>query len=202
MGNNIVFATVAIEGTRPLLQHHFTPDAIPLKKRERTGVAGNDPEEWKKTVLMTPERQLYLPGNYFFSCLRDAAYLTTRKRQTQRDVVATLQIQDPVVLIRDRFVPDEPELIEQYQLCERPDVYVDVSAVKNPGSGGRNVRYRVATVPGWCCEFQMLWDRTIVAKQLMEAICLDAGTLVGLGDGRSIGFGRFTIQRFEYADTS
>ena len=193
---------MAIENPRPLLQHHFTPDAIPLEKRERTGVAGNDPEEWKKTVLMTPERQLYLPGTYFFSCLRDAAYLTTRKRQTQRDIVATLQIQESVVLIRDRVVPEEPELVNQYDARDRPEVYVDVSAVKNPGSGGRNVRYRVATMPGWCCEFQMLWDRTVVAKPLMEAICLDAGTLVGLGDGRNIGFGRFKIQRFEYADTS
>ena len=157
---------------------------------------------WKKTVLMTPERQLYLPGTYFFSCLRDAAYLTTRKRQTQRDIVATLQIQDSVALIRDRFVPEKPDLVEQYDARDRPEVYVDVSAVKNPGSGGRNVRYRVATIPGWRCEFQMLWDRTIVATQLMEAICLDAGTLVGLGDGRNIGFGRFKIQQFKYADTS
>ncbi|MGD1929902.1 MAG: hypothetical protein ACFB12_13420 [Leptolyngbyaceae cyanobacterium] len=202
MGKNIVTATVAIEGTRPLLQHHFTPDAIPLEKRERTGVAGNDPEEWKKTVLMTSERQLYLPGTYFFSCLREAAYLTTRKRQTQRDIVATLQIHESVVLIRDRFVPKEPEFVTQYDAHERPEVYVDVSAVKNPGSGARNVRYRVATSPGWCCHFHLLWDKTVVATSLMESICIDAGTLVGIGDGRTMGFGRFEVKQFDCADTS
>lgn len=40
-------ATVSRQGVRPLLWHHFGPDTLPLdKKREKTGVAGNDPEEW------------------------------------------------------------------------------------------------------------------------------------------------------------
>lgn len=42
---NILNATVSIKGIRPLLWHAFGPDAIPLEKREKTGVAGNDPEE-------------------------------------------------------------------------------------------------------------------------------------------------------------
>ena len=31
----------------------------------------------------------------------------------------------------------------------------------------------------------------------MRAVLNDAGTLVGIADGRSIGFGRFEIVRFE-----
>lgn len=57
---NLLTAKVQIEGTRPLLWHHFGIDAIPLEKQERSGVSGNDPEEWRKTVLMTSDRQLYL----------------------------------------------------------------------------------------------------------------------------------------------
>ena len=56
---SIISATVAIEGVRPLLWHHFGPDAIPLEAKPRTGKAGNDPDEWKKTVLITSDNQLY-----------------------------------------------------------------------------------------------------------------------------------------------
>ncbi|RYF33251.1 MAG: hypothetical protein EOO38_30315, partial [Cytophagaceae bacterium] len=51
--SNITSTIVHVIGTRPLLWHAFTDAAIPLEKQERTGVAGNDTEEWKKTVLIT-----------------------------------------------------------------------------------------------------------------------------------------------------
>jgi len=202
MGQNFVTAAVVIEGTRPLLQHHFTPDALPLEKQEREGVPGNNPNEWRKTLLANEKRQLYLPSTYFFSCLRQAASFTTRKRRTQQEVGATLQVIEPHILIQQRFLPEKPEYIHQHRPGLRPDVYIDVSTVRNPGSGGRNVRYRVATAPGWCCHFHLLWDKTVVATSLMESICIDAGTLVGIGDGRTMGFGRFEVKQFECADTS
>lgn len=46
-------ATATIVGKRPILFHSFSVDSISLEKKERTGVAGNDPEEWKRSVLMT-----------------------------------------------------------------------------------------------------------------------------------------------------
>ena len=44
---DIIQACVEIRGTRPLLFNKFGPDSIPLTKRERSGVAGNDPENGK-----------------------------------------------------------------------------------------------------------------------------------------------------------
>jgi hypothetical protein len=60
MSNNMVRARVEIRGKRPLLQHQFGPEALPLEKGEKTGVAGNDPEEWKKTCMVTSAGQLYV----------------------------------------------------------------------------------------------------------------------------------------------
>ena len=57
---NIVMARVSIKGTRPLLWHHFGPDALPLERQEKAGVAGNDPTEWRRTVLVDKEGRLYL----------------------------------------------------------------------------------------------------------------------------------------------
>lgn len=195
MGNNILTAQINVKGVRPLLWHAFGPDAIPLEKQERTGVAGNDPEEWRKTVLMTGDRQLYLLPTYTFSCLRDAAKHTKKgKGSIQANVAATLQVLDDVILI-DRFVPPEPIPTDRTL-----PVYMDVSSVRNPTTKARNVRYRVAAGSGWLLSFRILWDKTIVSRGEMEAVAIDAGRLVGLGDGRSIGFGRFDIVSFEVCD--
>jgi hypothetical protein len=183
---NMLSATVTIAGVRPLLWHRFGPDAIPLIKQEKTGVAGNDPEEWRRTVLATPDNQLYLDPTAVFGCLRDAARFTPRKRGTLQPLLsATLQVCSEQVLI-DRYLPAE--------LGRDPaqPVYIDVRSVRNPTTRARNVRYRVAASAGWQTTFQILWDKTVVARDELRAVLLDAGRLVGLGDGRSIGFGRFT----------
>lgn len=75
-----------------------------------------------------------------------------------------------------------------------------IASVRNPSTKARNIRYRVAASAGWKLSFNLLWDKTIVSRGEMEAVCRDAGVLVGLGDGRSIGFGRFEIEEFQIAD--
>jgi len=191
---NILTAEVTIKGIRPLFWHAFGPDAIPLEKQERTGVAGNDPMEWHKTVLALPSGQLYLQSSYVFGTIRDGAKYTTRKRGTiQPFVSATLQITDDVVLV-DRFMVD-PLPTDPTQ-----PVYLDIRSVKNPATKGRNVRYRVAASSGWLTTFSIFWDKTIVSRGEMEAAITDAGRFCGIGDGRSIGFGRFTVEQFTVAE--
>jgi hypothetical protein len=101
-----LLAELEIEGTRPVLWHWFGPDAIPLEKQERTGVAGNDPEEWKRTVLATADGQLYLNGDYAFGAARDGSRYTKKgKGSIQKNVAATLQIVERKILI-DRWLPE------------------------------------------------------------------------------------------------
>lgn len=205
---NILKATVTIKGVRPLLLHHFGADALPLEKQERTGVAGHDPEEWRKTVLVTKQGQLYLEPTYIFATIRDAAKYTKKgKGSIQAAVSATLQVTDDVVLI-DRHFPGYPNgkdfdvttAIAPPQEKDAP-VYTDVRSVRNPSTKARNVRYRIAAAAGWSVSFTVLWDKTIVDRNSMQAVLNDAGVLVGIADGRSIGFGRFTVENFEVADS-
>jgi hypothetical protein len=188
--SNIIQASVTIQGTRPMLWHHFGPAAIPLAKQEKSGVAGNDPNEWRKTVLFDEKtRQLYILPSYIFGCLRDAAKHTPRKRGTLMSyVAATLQVLDTRVWV-DRYLPPEP-------LPTDPDepTYLDIQSARNPSTRARNVRYRVAASTGWRCSFTIEWDKTIVSREEMEAVLLDAGRLAGLGDGRAIGYGRFAVE--------
>ena len=191
---NILTAEITVKGIRPLFWHAFGPDAIPLEKQERSGVAGNDPLEWRKTVLALPSGQLYVQGSYIFGCIRDGAKYTTRKRGTiQPFVSATLQITDDVVLV-DRFMVD-PLPTDPTQ-----PVYLDIRSVKNPATKGRNVRYRVAASSGWITTFSIFWDKTIVSRHEMEAAITDAGRFCGIGDGRAIGFGRFHVDAFNVAE--
>ena len=189
--SNILTARVTICGVRPLLWHAFGVDAIPLEKRERSGVAGNDPTEWRRTMLLTDTGNLYLPGTYVFGCLRDGARFTRRGRSTlQSAVTSTLQVRDERIVFADHPLPD-PLPTDPTQ-----PIYLDIRSVRNPMTKGRNIRYRVAAATGWRVAFDLQWDKTVVSRGELEAVVVDAGRLVGIGNGRQIGFGRFALQQF------
>src|SRR4051794_1006551 len=123
-GMPVVKAQVKIIGKRPLLWHHFGPDALPLEKKARTGVAGNNPDEWRTTVLATQDHQLYLEPSYFFGCFRNGAKYPRRgKGSLQSAVASTLQVTDHRVLI-DRWLPKKG--LENLKESDGHSVYLDV----------------------------------------------------------------------------
>lgn len=205
--SNIVTATVSIRGSRPLIQHRFGPDALPLEKQERTGVAGNDPQEWRKTCMVTKDGQLFILPTYVFSCFREGSKNTKKGRGSiMLAVASTLQVTDDFILI-DRYFPNFPNghSFDVSTVDAPPNdltapVYLDICGVRNPATKSRNVRYRVAAATGWRTSFSIVWDKTIVSRAQMEAVAIDSGHLVGLGDGRSVGYGRFEIESFNVTD--
>lgn len=196
MANNILTASITIRGLRPLFWHRFGPDALPLEKQERSGVAGNDPMEWKRTVLVANDGRLYLDPSQVFGAIRDGARHTKKgKGSIQALVAATLQVTDDRVFV-DRVLPEGDLPTDSSQ-----PVYLDIRGVRNPSTKARNVRYRVAASPGWTATFNILWDRTIVDRNQMQAVLNDTGQLVGIGNGRSIGMGRFEVVEFNLSET-
>lgn len=202
--SNIIKARVSIKGVRPLFFHHFGEDALPLEKQERTGVAGNDPEEWRRTMLATKDGQLYIEPTYVFGAMRNGAKYTRKgKANLVGPLSATLQIVSDRVLI-DRYFPGfpnghkfDPKIAEPPSRDSDEPVYLDVRGVVNPSTKGRNVRYRVVASIGWLASFEILWDKTVVSRSEMEAVLIDTGRLVGIGNARTIGMGRFEVERFE-----
>jgi len=200
----MITAKVSIRGVRPLLIHHFGPDALPLEKQEKDGVAGNSPNERRKPALVTKDGQLYLKPTYAFAAIGDAAKHTKKgKGSIQSAVAATLQVTDDRILL-DRYMPGFPnghafDIAAAEPPPADPDapVYLDIQGVRNPSTKSRNIRYRVAASTGWSCSFTILFDKTVVDRHQLRAVLNDAGTLVGIADGRSIGFGRFTVEGFE-----
>jgi hypothetical protein len=201
--SNILTAKVTIQGVRPLWFHRFGPEALPLEKQERTGVAGNDPVEWRRTVSVTKDGQLFVDSTYAFATIREGSKYTKKGRGSiQSAVVATLQVTDNRILI-NRYMPGFPNGHVYDVLRESPPeqdpelpVYLDVRGVRNPATKARNVRYRVACAPGWQATFNLQWDKTIVSRNEMEASLIDAGRLVGIGNGRAVGMGRYDVVSF------
>jgi hypothetical protein len=186
-------AKISISGKRPILFNRFSVDSISLEKQERTGVAGNNPEEWKRTVLKTNENQLYVESTYIFGCIRDGGkHLKLGRGTLQAKIASTLVVLDEIILL-DRFLPREEDLTQDKNAL----VYLDVRGVKNPSSKGRNIRYRVACSPGWKAVFQIEWENTVISRNEMHSSLDSAGSFVGLGDGRAIGFGRFEVDQFD-----
>lgn len=207
---NIITAQVAIKGIRPLWWHWFGPDAIPLEKTERTGVAGNDPEEWRRTCLVDKNGQLYIEATYIFGCLAGkdggAKYIKKGRGSILPAVAATLQVLDSRVLV-DRWMAGFPNghdyNAHAIPVPERDPslpVYLDVRSVVNPTTKGRNVRYRIAASPGWQAGFTLQFDKTVVSRGEMESALIQAGALVGIGNGRKVGMGRFIVQSFEITE--
>lgn len=203
--SNILQAKVSIKGVKTLAIHHFGVDALPLEAREKSGVAGNDPEEWKRTALMDEDRQIYILPTYVFGCIKNGGKTVKRgKSSIQADIASTLQVEDDLIYIQNGTgtltLPDPPEMIEagSRKTEKLPSVYVEVIGVRNPSTKARNIRYRVAAKPGWHCEFTLLWDATVVDRKSMELAVNNSGKLVGVGDGRgSIGYGRFEVESFQ-----
>lgn len=192
MIGNIVTASVTIQGTRPMMWHAFNGEALQIGRKERGGVAGNDPDEWRGTVLFDSQtRQLFIYSTYIFGCLREAAKYTRQGRGTyQTRLAATLQVSDERIFIKDRYLPVEPHR----NAAEL--VYIDSRGATNPTTKGKNLRHRITTAPGWSCDFTLVWDRTIVPVNVMEAVIRDGGSVVGVGNGRNIGMGRFKLVDF------
>ncbi|QHE52788.1 hypothetical protein [Pontibacillus sp. HMF3514] len=190
----IVLAEVEFEGIKPLLYNSFTVEALSLKRPEMKGSAGNNPEEWKSSVKVTESGQFYLPFSYAFACALNGAKMLRKGKGTyQKDVAATLEILDEKILL-NRNLPKD--ILSKSEL---DDVFLDVRGVTNKNSrGSKNIRYRVCLNPGWSGKFRIQFDNTIVGKEHMEQIFIDAGKFSGFGDGRSIGFGKFSIKKFSY----
>jgi len=197
--NNEVRVRITIKGFRPLLWHRFGPHALPLEAVEKTGVAGHNPDEWKLTYTADKKGQLYLEPSYIFGCIRDGGSKVKMGRGNARAAVAsTLEVEEARIMI-DRFMPKDYEKMatSDFPIDTDEPVYMDIRSVRNPNTKSRNIRYRVTSSPGWKATFHIMWDKTVIPRDVMHSILIDAGKLCGVGDGRAIGFGRFHIEEFE-----
>lgn len=192
-------AFVKIKGIKPFLFHAFRESALDRSKTKK-GATGNNPEEWKDTVIMDEERRLYIPPSYIFAAIREGGrYSKAGRGNIVKQVIASLEVSPAKIYFKGLILPPDNELnkVEADIIpVTNLDVYIDVRSVVNPMTKGRNMRYRVGLSPGWECEFFVTWDDSILSSAQMEKVTRDGGLMSGTGCGRAIGFGRFEVTEF------
>ena len=188
-----VKANIEIEGCKPFLWHTFPLDALSTTKK-REGTTGDNKSEWTETVLMDNDRRLYIYNSYLLSSIADGGKEIKQGRgNISKKVSSTLDIEEYRLFLTDLTVPSEDDLTRN----DTDIVYLDVRAVVNPMTKGRNLRYRIAARPGWKLKFIVGWDDRILSKDQIKSCIENAGDLQGIGDGRGLGFGRFKLLKFE-----
>lgn len=182
-----VKALVEVIGIKPILFHTFPIETL-TEKKSKTGE-----EEWKTTVLMNEERQLYVMNTYFINSICNGGKeIKVGRGNLSKKIASTLDIEETRIYLTDRFVPADEALTKN----ETEAVYLDVRSVVNPMTKGRNIRYRIASKPGWHCKFTVCWDDYIASKEQVQRCVENGGAFQGVGDGRSIGFGRYELASF------
>jgi len=187
-----IYFRIEIEGVKTILFNTFPIDTLSASK-PKSGMTGNDEESWKRTVLMTPDRNLFVYNTYLVGSITGGGkHIKVGKGNLSKKVGATLEVVEEKILIKDRFVPPDDEILRKSDEL----VYLDVRSVVNPMTKGRNLRYRVAAKEGWQAAATISWDDRAVSKEDMKSCVENGGLFEGIGDGRKIGFGRYKLLSF------
>lgn len=191
-----VFAKVKITGTKPLLINTFPLETLDEGK-SKSGTTGKDESLWKKTVLVTPERELYVFASYLIgSMVKGAKNIKVGKGSLSNKVGSTLECSPDILTLNGLKLPPDNEITKN----TNDAVYIDVRSVVNPMTKGRNIRYRVACKAGWSLSALISWDDAQASVEQMKQSLYNAGMYEGIGDGRKIGFGRFKIDSFQVTE--
>jgi hypothetical protein len=106
--------------------------------------------------------------------------------------------QEKIFFNREIFDGWKEMPIEEVPLDSDRGVYVDVRMVSNPNTKGRNIRYRVSMAAGWEASFSLTIDDSLVSQSQVKKVIEDTGKLQGIADGRTLGYGRFEVNKCEF----
>ncbi|SRR5260221_9727315 len=178
----MITVSVQIQGLTPLIVNRFHEEAAAEatsgvhSRKERPG-----PEEDAKQRLYMNGSGPFLPAEN----LRQAIIAASSRHKIGRRA-ATADIAAAIYL-----APFELPLVGEW--------HVDSRAVVIKAAGARLLRHR-PMFDQWSIGFQIQIDNDLVPERLVEAILIDAGSLVGIGDFRPAKkgpYGRFTVMSWK-----
>lgn len=197
---------VKITGAKALLMHNgmladpVHPQTREIKKALGVQSSKRSDEDWEALARAEFMGGLYLgsdgapvvPVEALLKAIRDAA--TSVKRGFKTAVIASVQIEEGEVPL----AYDGPKTADGLWAAKQPNGqprFVDRRIVNlSPGSknGGRGPRTR-PRFDEWGATFTILVGEGFgVGEVELKKLLTNAGAIHGIGDGRGIGFGRFT----------
>ena len=171
---------VEIEGITPLLMNRFIEDEeIPKKKGEQKETE----EDAKKRLYLNEKGEIIVPSEWLLRAMDRVSSefkVEGMKRATYKSLLAG-----------NIFI--EPEAIK----IEPQEWIVDKRSVVIPATRGRIMKYRPKFNQGWKLKFKIKVFDDRIKKEVLYHILVEAGRRAGIGDGRTIGMGRFIVKSFE-----
>jgi len=191
-------AIFTAKGTKPFLFHRFNIEALTNTKKPKDGTSGNNPSEWKETVW-TEGTKLYVPAFYLHSAITQGAKFVKIGRGTvSKHVSSALTILDEKIYFNRQLPkPIEEMTGEDISRDSSDPIFLDIRGVSNPNTKGKNIRYRLGLSKDWEINVNIEWDDSIISKEQMKSSIEALGKLVGFSNGRTLGYGRFDLTKFE-----
>lgn len=190
---------ITLTGTTPLLMHNARladPDdphsrSISAINQKRNNKTDDDNREVSRLqfaggMYYDAETGPFLPGPNLIRALRNAGNLVAKNRGGK-------QIERGFVLLTERagLAYDGPRDIDELW-GDGGTKFVDRRMVKIP-QGGRVPTTRPIFVR-WSAQFEFELDGNEIDKDAFASYAEKAGRVEGVGDGRRIGYGRFTSE--------
>jgi hypothetical protein len=187
-------AHLKIKGTKPFLFHKFNLEALTNSQKPKEGTTGNNFNEWKSSFFYEGTK-LYMPTAYMFAALKNGSVNTKVGRGTiQKTFISAVTLIGEKIYFNREMFPGWMDMDpENTPLDSSLPVYVDVRMVSNPNTKGKNVRYRLTLSEGWECDFHFEFDDSLISSSQVKKIVEDTGKLQGIGDARTLGYGRFHV---------
>lgn len=183
---------VEIENISPLLMHGsqalgMDDESKAVKKKGGSALLG-DENEWKRTIYFDKGVGCYLPAGNIEAALVEAS----KQFKITGRATATKFFKSGVFITEDIL----PILVDGKPILSLDKVEVDKRCVKNPSTGGRQLRYR-AIFKKWRCSFSlMVSSDDYISGDLVKQVLDYAGMYVGLCDYRPR-FGRFQVVKLK-----
>jgi len=169
---------VKIKGTTPLLMNKWNQELAEART--------DRPEFAEKRLYKNDKGEIVVPAEWIERAIMKVA--KDFKVEGQRKITYALLLPGNVI-IRPEFIKIEPQ-----------KWVIDARTVVIPSTGGRVMRYR-PKFENWSLEFSIDVIDERIKPETLQKILVDAGRRVGIGDGRSIGFGRFMIEKYEVQES-
>lgn len=186
--------TFDITGTSPLVQHNIRMadplDPFTRALAEITGKRGKTLDDHERMARVEFEGGLYhdddigpyVPAEWVWKAITKAGGLFKKGAALQRGLMVDTQ---------SRMFPiqyDGPRDIDGLYQDGR---FVLRKAIGVQGS--KTIRTR-PMFPDWRIDARLIWNPTAVDFDTVERAISEAGAMTGIGDGRTIGYGRFHVE--------
>jgi len=169
--------TAWIEGTRPMLQHRATEEALSGKTRTNTPGEDEDPRNQCEKVLyrLPKSQQVAVPGGAFARMLREAggAHKAKGSRKSLKYLVPA------AVIVLDElcglYLVDRKTPVTDFEVDSRP--------VTIPATKGRIMRHR-PRFNEWTCKVGLRINTDILDEATVRKLMIEGLQQIGIGDFR------------------